>query len=123
MEGRRGICLTVIKGTSMSPALRDGDTAVLSYHDHTVELPPLGKDEQRATLDHMRSLVPDNSIIVFRINHEPPAVKRIKYRHKEKWYVELGADNEAWGLENNYPRLVSHEDHLYIYARVIGVGV
>lgn len=107
--------LARISGSSMEPTLPDDCIVVLLSFDPVIRLEPaLDGTNHPAALE---SELPEDSIIVARVNGEMLTCKRCHYDLTGLWLV---ADNEE---AEGFPLQVTPADYLEVYARVVARGI
>jgi SOS-response transcriptional repressor LexA len=110
-----------IRGESMKDTLHPGDVVVLrTVGDAPIKLPTLSHGVEKNPLTRLKVDVPDDTIWVLQINGEEPTVKRVRYYIAgADWHLMIHADNPA---EPGYPRVITRQDEVTFWARVIGVA-
>jgi transcriptional regulator with XRE-family HTH domain len=113
---RFNLGLVKVHGESMLP-LPDGVELVAEACEGA-ELEADGS----SSIEGLRAIVPDGSLVAFSHNDSGVGLKRIRYVRGNyvPLLVELHADNGAWAEENGFPLRIKKSDHLVIYGKVIG---
>jgi hypothetical protein len=111
----------VIRGESMQDTLHPGDVVVLRVvGESPIKLPPLNSGVEKNPLTRLKVDVPDDTLWVLQINGEDPTIKRVRYYAAgSDWHLMIHADNP---LEPGYPRVVTRQDEITFWARVIGIA-
>lgn len=114
-----GVFSARVRSEAMREALVVGDVVVLrSAGKSGVKL---GRDEgvgRANAVAQTRVDVPDDSVWVVQVNGSEPALVRVRYYAAGgEWHVMLQADNP---VESGYPRIVTRQDEVTFWARVIG---
>ena len=110
-----------VRGESMRETLQPGDVVVLRAGGETpLKLSPLGLGAEKNPLTRLKVDVPDDSIWVLQVNGEEPTLKRVRYYVAgADWHLMIHADNP---MEPSYPRVITRQDEVVFWARVIGVA-
>lgn len=114
-----GVFSARVRGDAMREALVVGDVVVLRAAGKDGVKLSRGEGVDRTNaVAQTRVDVPDDSVWVVQVNGEEPTLRRVRYYSAgAEWHVMLQADNP---LEPGYPRIVTRQDEVTFWARVIG---
>jgi hypothetical protein len=120
LEGESGVFCARVRGEAMQESLVAGDVVVLrAAAGGGIKLERCEGSGRANAVARTRVDVTDDSVWVLQVNDEAPTVRRVRYyAGGGEWHVMLQADN---ALEPGYPRIVTRQDEVTFWARVIGL--
>jgi len=108
--------ILTVDGESMSPTFIPGEKIIV----HTFQ-ERLTFGDEHLPMDIVKSLIPEDTVIIYNRNDSGLAMKRVKYEQgKGTWYFKLIADNEEWSKENKFVEIIKKTDDFEIFGKVIG---
>ena len=108
--------ILTVSGESMQPAFNNGDKVIVHTFQERVKF-----GEDHLPLDIVKSLIPEDTVIIYNRNDTGLAMKRVKYQEKKSaWYFKLTADNTEWAKETGFNSIIKKSDDFEIFGKVIG---
>jgi hypothetical protein len=96
--------------------LENGDKVIVHTFQERVKF-----GEDHLPLDIVKSLIPEDTVIIYNRNDTGLAMKRVKYQEKKSaWYFKLTADNTEWAKETGFNSIIKKSDDFEIFGKVIG---
>ena len=104
-----------ISGESMEPNFHDGQKIVVQLYQERITF-----GDQYLSIEEVKSIIPEDSIIIYNLNDSGLSMKRVKYQKNQKsWYFILHADNEEWAEVNDFPRIIRKTDDFEIFGKIV----
>jgi len=108
--------ILTVSGESMQPKFMNGEKIIVHTFQERVQF-----GEHHLPMDIVKSLIPEDTVIIYDRNNTGLAMKRVKYQQgKDTWYFKLTADNTEWAKETKFNRIIKKTDDFVIYGKVVG---
>lgn len=113
---RPDLDILTVSGESMEPEFKSGDKVIVHTFQERVTF-----GEHHLPINIIKSLIPEDTVIIYNRNDTGLAMKRVKYEAgKNTWYFKLTADNTDWAKETKFNQIVKKTDDFVIFGKVVG---